>query len=200
LTIVAIAALALTNERFQRFKTLDSELILERAAGSVNRSFVELLLEYPMGNGLGGGGTSTPYFLQGLVRNPIGIENEYGRILCEQGIIGLLLWIGFIGWCAVRKTPFMPHPWLATRRLLWFCYMFFFLTAALGTGALTAIPGTFFLLLGIGWTMVVPVEERSVRQFAAVQRSKIPGLVAVSREQRFTAGGSYPARHPAEGF
>jgi hypothetical protein len=65
---------------------------------------------------------------------------------------------------------------------------------------LTAIPGTFFLLLGIGWTMVVPVEERSVRQFAAVQRSKIPGLVAVSREQRFTAGGSYPARHPAEGF
>src|SRR4029077_630072 len=89
LAIAAIAALTLTNERFQRFKTLDSSFVVERVGGSVNRNFLEILFEYPMGNGLGGGGTSTPYFLQGLVRNPIGIENEYGRILAEQGVIGL---------------------------------------------------------------------------------------------------------------
>ena len=190
LAIAAIAVLTLTNERFQRFKTLDSSFVVERVGGSVNRNFLEILFEHPMGNGLGGGGTSTPYFLQGLVRNPIGIENEYGRILAEQGVIGLLLWISFIGWCAVRRTPFRPHAWLATRRLLWFGYMFYFLTAAIGIGMLTAIPQTFFLLLSIGWTTVVPVEERSVRPYAAaVQRNRIPAQVAAWRGHRFAAGG-----------
>jgi hypothetical protein len=190
LAIAAIAVLTLTNERFQRFKTLDSSFVVERVGGSVNRNFLEILFEHPMGNGLGGGGTSTPYFLQGLVRNPIGIENEYGRILAEQGVIGLLLWISFIGWCAVRRTPFRPHAWLATRRLLWFGYMFYFLTAAIGIGMLTAIPQTFFLLLSIGWTTVVPVEERSVRPYAAaVQRNRIPAQVAAWRGHRFAGGG-----------
>jgi hypothetical protein len=192
LAIAAIAVLALTNQRFQRFKSLDSELMMERVAGSVNRSFLEILFEYPMGNGLGGGGTSTPYFLEGSVRHPIGIENEYGRILAEQGIIGLLLWISFVGWCAVRRTPFRPHPWLAARRLLWFAYMFYFLTAATGTGMLTSIPQTFFMLLGIGWTMAIPVEERSVRQFATGQRNKNPELAPVWRKRPFTAGGYNP--------
>src|SRR5579872_1042459 len=82
----ALAATALTNVRFQRFKSLsDTEGVTERIAGSVNRGFFEILSDYPMGNGLGGGGTSIPYFLEGEVRNPIGMENEYARILGEQG-------------------------------------------------------------------------------------------------------------------
>jgi hypothetical protein len=198
--MLAIAALALNNERFQRFKSLNSELMIERVGGSVNRGFIEVLSEYPMGNGLGGGGTSTPYFLQGLIRNPIMIENEYGRILAEQGVIGLLLWISFISWCAFRRTPFTPHPWRTARRLLWFSYMFYFCNAAIGLGMLTAIPQTFLMLLGIGWTMAVPVEERPVRQFATGQRDRVPELAPGSRKQRFPAVGYNPARRSAEGF
>ena len=58
------------NERWQRYKELDSQSVEDRISGSVNRSFLEVLVEYPMGNGLGGGGTSIPYFLASQVRNP----------------------------------------------------------------------------------------------------------------------------------
>src|ERR1700722_3824211 len=97
--LAAIGFAALSNTRFQRFKSLDdTDYVSDRIAGSVNRGFFEILLEYPMGNGLGGGGTSIPYFLEGSVRNPVGMENEYARILAEQGIIGLCLWLGFLVW------------------------------------------------------------------------------------------------------
>src|SRR6202008_181902 len=95
----AMVLAALSNVRFQRFKSLgDTEGVSERIAGSVNRGFWEILREYPMGNGMGGGGTSIPDFLEGEVRNPIGMENEYARILAEQGVVGLLLWFVFVVW------------------------------------------------------------------------------------------------------
>ncbi|MBZ5593063.1 MAG: hypothetical protein LAP39_12550 [Acidobacteriia bacterium] len=179
LAVIVLGALALSNERFQRFKSLgDSEMVMDRIAGSVNRSFLEVLLEYPMGNGLGGGGTSMPYFLQGAIRNPVGIENDYARILAEQGIIGLSLWIGFVFWCASRRTAFLKHPWLAGRRLIWYWYVLMFISAAIGLGMLTAIPGTFFFLLAIGWTTTEPAAEAPARSKDLRRSGKAPARPA----------------------
>jgi hypothetical protein len=162
--IVMIAALGITalgNVRFQRFKTLgDTDSVSERIAGSVNRGFFEILIEYPMGNGLGGGGSSMPYFLQGQVRNPIGMENEYARILSEQGILGLLFWVGLVGWFIMKaRTAFAKGPWTATRRLVWCLCVIDLATAFIGTGLLTSIPGTVFLILGMGWTSTPEARE-----------------------------------------
>jgi len=163
--IVVVGIIAMSNERFQRFKTLeDSDLVMERIAGSVNKSFVEVLEEYPMGNGLGGGGTSMPYFLEGSIVRPVAIENEYGRILAEQGFIGLLLWIGFVLWCLTKRTAFAASPWLASRRLIWVWYLESFISAAIGLGLLTGIPTTFMFLLGVGWAVVAPAKEPLVRR------------------------------------
>jgi hypothetical protein len=152
--IAAIGFVAMGNVRFQRFKTLgDTEGVTERIAGSVNRGFFELLTEYPMGNGLGGAGSSIPYFLQGQVRNPIGMENEYARILGEQGIIGLVLWVGLVVWFFFQApTAFAKGPWATSRRLVWCLSAFDLGTAFIGLGLLTSIPGTVFLVMGIGWT------------------------------------------------
>jgi hypothetical protein len=145
---------AATNARFQRFKSLsDTEGVADRIAGSVNRGFFEILTEYPMGNGLGGGGSSMPYFLQSAVRNPIGMENEYARILSEQGIIGLLIWLGFVGYVLSRGPKAMAQgPWATTRRMAWSLAAFALATAFIGTGFLTSIPSTAIHLLGMGWT------------------------------------------------
>ena len=132
----------------------------ERISGSVNRSFFEILVEYPMGNGLGGGGTSMPYFLEGQVRNPIGLENEYARILSEQGVIGLLLWVSFVIWFLSRfKKVFARGPWATCRRLVWCLSVIGLGTGAIGIGMLTAVPTTAILLLGIGWTATDMREE-----------------------------------------
>lgn len=162
LAIVGLVGIvALTNARFQRFKSLDdTDYVSERIAGSVNRGFWEILVEYPMGNGLGGGGTSLPYFLEAQVRNPIALENEYARILAEQGIIGLFMWLGFLGWFIYRgKAAFAKGRWATTRRLTWCLVAFGFSTAWIGTGILTSIPGTALLMLGMGWTAMKPRAE-----------------------------------------
>ena len=161
LVVGAIAIVAMSNARFQRFKSLGEKgAVTERIAGSVNRGFWEILQEYPMGNGLGGGGTSIPYFLEGQVRHPIGMENEYARILCEQGVIGLLLWLAFVLWyLASAPRAFAKSPWATTRRLTWSTTAFAFCTAWIGLGMLTSIPGTVVMLIVVGWTSVP--EERA---------------------------------------
>jgi len=153
---------ALTNERFQRFKSLsETENVTDRIHGSVNRRFLEILSEYPMGNGLGGGGTSIPYFLEGQVKNPIATENEFARILCEQGLVGLFLWLCFIMWYLSRAgMAFAKGPWRTSRRAVWGLSSFVLCTAWIGNGFLTAIPGTAIALLGIGWT-AVPMLTRT---------------------------------------
>jgi hypothetical protein len=103
-----------------------------------------------LGNGLGGGGTSIPYFLQYLIKDPVRVENEYGRILLEQGIPGLLLWISFIAWAFTRKRP-EANQWSFGRQLGWFTCAAYFGTAFIGTGLLTSIPQTCLLLLITGW-------------------------------------------------
>lgn len=160
--VAAIAAViwaAMHNDRWQRYKELDSQSVEERISGSVNRTFWEILEEYPMGNGLGGGGTSVPYFLASEVRNPIWVESEYCRIILEQGVIGFLLWIGFIGWFITNRSGFVKDEWLTGRRMAWYLCLFSFLTGAIGVGLLSAIPNTFLFLLCIGWTSVAPASE-----------------------------------------
>jgi hypothetical protein len=154
LLITAVGLTAISNQRFQRFQSLsDTDAVVERVRGSVNRGFFEILLEYPMGNGLGGGGTSIPYFLEGQVRNPIGMENEYTRILSEQGVIGLVLWLGFITWFLSRAgSAFANGPWVNGRRMAWCLAAVSLGTGWIGLGLFTSIPGTVVLLLSIGWT------------------------------------------------
>ncbi len=181
IVVGAVAVMALTNTRFQRFKSLgETSQVTDRIAGSVNRGFWEILVEYPMGNGLGGGGTSIPYFLEGDVRNPIGMENEYSRILSEQGVIGFLLWLSFILWFLSRaRTAFEKGPWAASRRLTWTISAFGFGTAWIGTGILTSIPATLLLMVGMGWTAVPEgpqpaLPERVPRPVRRLPRNYVP--------------------------
>ncbi len=159
--IAVMAIVALRNERFQRFKTLGSDSVEGRIAGSVNRGFLEILVEYPLGNGLGGGGTSIPYFLEGQVRNPIGMENEYARILAEQGVLGLMLWVGFIIWFLSQyRSIFAAGPWATSRRLIFGLSIFGLLTGMIGTGMLTSIPQTAVFILGIGF-LATPIKSEA---------------------------------------
>jgi hypothetical protein len=159
-----ISTVALSNTRLQRFKSLgDTEGVTERIAGSVNRGFFEILAEYPMGNGLGGGGTSIPYFLEGQVRNPVGMENEYTRILCEQGFIGLLLWLAFVFWFYSRaRVAFSKGRWSNTRRVVWCLAGISCGTAWIGLGMLTSIPQTMLMLLGMGLSALPEAPELPV--------------------------------------
>ena len=184
LVVAAVAAAALSNARFQRFKTLDdTDYVSERIAGSVNRGFWEILVEYPMGNGLGGGGTSLPYFLAGQVRNPIAMENEYARILAEQGVIGLVLWLAFLTWFFQRrKVAFASGPWSTARRITWCLTGIGFATAWIGTGILTSIPGTALLMLGMGWTIVKP---EALQEAAALSPTR--GVLRSPSEARIPA-------------
>jgi hypothetical protein len=142
-----------SEDRLQRFLTLkDVDIVSDRISISVNANFFEVLTEYPMGNGLGGGGTSIPYFLQDRVIPPtVFMENEYARIVLEQGIFGLLLWIAFIAWLFLRRPPGGANEWLIGRRLVWVVSAAFFVTGMIGVGLFTSIPGTVMMFLGVGW-------------------------------------------------
>jgi len=148
-----VSLMVVSSSRLQRFLTLsDTKYVKTRIAGSVNEGFLKLMVDYPMGNGLGGGGTNMPYFLASEVRNPVLIENEYGRILLEQGLPGLALWLTFVMWILTRPLPRRGERWYMGRWLARVAFGFSFATAPLGTGLLTAIPGTATLLLFAGWT------------------------------------------------
>ncbi len=156
-----------SNEgRLQRFMTLqDTDYVEARISISVNKGFIDRAIEYPLGNGLGGGGTSLPYFLQDRVKRPMIIENEYGRIMLEQGIPGLLLWIAFITWVFIRRITAPSDPWALGRRLAWFVCAAYFVTGVIGLGLLTSIPQTCLMLLLTGWiTVRQPVNaDKTVR-------------------------------------
>lgn len=159
--VVGVGIVAMSNERFQRFKSLeDTDALAGRLAGSVNRSFLEVITDYPLGNGLGGGGTSIPHFLASQVQRGVSVENEYARIALELGFPGFVLWLGFLGWVLVRGWSFHKQDrWANTRRLVWICAFVNFGLAVLGTGLLTAIPMTMMLLFSSGWLVTKPSPE-----------------------------------------
>ena len=161
------------QERLQRFTTLqDSDFISQRIAGSVNLNFFELARTYPLGNGLGGGGTSIPYFLQSRVRNSVHMENEYARILLEEGIPGVAAWLIFLLWAFTRSFRADPS-WQLSRRLMRVASLGAFASGLLGVGLLTSIPGTALLFLSIGW---IVVAERAEEPVAQPQRLVAPAL------------------------
>jgi hypothetical protein len=140
------------EQRLQRFTELrDTDSVAERVSWSVNMNFFEIAAKYPFGNGLGGGGTSIPYFLQSRIINPVLMENEYARIMLEQGITGLLIWIAFILWLLTRREEDPSDSWYLGRRLARTACAASFVTGLIGTGLLTSIPHTCFLLLLAGW-------------------------------------------------
>lgn len=153
--IGCVAWIVSMEERlFQRILTLSPDTIIERLSWSVNWTLVDFALQYPLGNGLGGGGTSIPFFLQHLIRDPRSIENHYGAILLEQGVPGLFLWLSFIAWALTRRTTRATDPWYFGRRLLWLTVALFFGQGVIGQGLLTAVPTSALLMLVLGWLVV----------------------------------------------
>lgn len=165
LVALAVAWVVSGQVRLQRFTTLsDPEFLAERISGSVNLNLLELARAYPLGNGLGGGGTSVPYFLQARVRNSVIMENEYARITLELGIPGLLVWVLFLLWFFSRPVP-ASASWPLTRYLVRVATGASFGLGLLGVGLLTSIPATAIMLLAAGWSVVpdqaaVPSAER----------------------------------------
>lgn len=155
--LVIVGLVVSGEERLQRFTTLtDFDFVEKRFYSSVNNRLIELLLNYPMGNGLGGGGTSIPYFLQSRLNgtaNPEGLENEYSRIFLEEGIIGILLWFIFIIWLLTRGEPHKRDDWFIGRRLAWVACFSYYAFGMIGTGMLTSVPQTAIQLLFSGWVI-----------------------------------------------
>lgn len=146
------------SERMQRFRTLqDADYVSERIQGSVNETFIEFATRYPMGVGLGGGGTSLPYFLQERVKDRVMMENEYARIMLETGLPGLVAWLAFIGWAFTRRAQRSVTTLPIVARLLWLVSALYFASAVTGTGLLTAVPLSVILMLYLGWMCARPV-------------------------------------------
>jgi hypothetical protein len=162
------------QERLQRFLSLrDTDYLSGRIAGSVDLDFIDVARTYPLGNGLGGGGTSIPYFLQSRIRNSVSIENEYARILLEQGIPGVLIWLTFLAWLFTRSHPCEPGAQFS-RTLIKVAGAGSFATGLIGVGLLTSIPGTAIMLLSLGW-VAVPAKLPDVVPESAAQGA---GLVS----------------------
>jgi len=149
------------NDRLTRFQLLsDTHATEARLSQSANDKFYDVLAEYPLGNGLGGGGTSVPFFLaQGMVKPRVMSENEYARIVLEQGWIGLGIFASFLCWVLTRPL-YRSDPWFAGRAVFKLFLMVTFATAFIGTGLLAAVPYSAMLLFGLGWVLMSPAPAR----------------------------------------
>lgn len=167
----ALVAFIVTRDtRLQRYETLEgAEEVGNRIQTSVNASFVNYAVLYPMGNGMGGGGTSIPYFLSSRMKERPMIENEYGRIMLEQGLPGLALWVIFIVWAFRQAWPSPGTSMRLGHLLAWTACAGYFGSALTGTGLLTAIPTTAFILLLLGWMI-----SRRHRVPAPVRKPAVP--------------------------
>lgn len=180
--ILLVGWLISTSERLQRFANLqDTEYVSNRVALSLNYGFLDAVATYPLGNGLGGGGTNVPYFLQQRLKNPIVIENEYARIALELGIPGLAIWILFVIWAFTRRVSRSSDSWRLGRRLAWFSGVLYFGTGWIGLGLLSSIPHAAFLLLNTGW-IVTPQREAAPIDSGAVEADPKRPLNVLSPE------------------
>jgi hypothetical protein len=173
IVIAAVGYVVAGEERLQRFTTLqDPEFLSERLVGSVNLTFFELAGKYPLGNGLGGGGTSVPYFLQNRIRNVVTMENEYARILLELGLPGLMMWALFIGWVFTRRHIRRTDMFYFGRRLAYIACACAFGMGLIGVGLFTSVPGTTLTFLLTGWFVVREVRAPPVPGIAAAAPEK----------------------------
>ena len=151
LCLAIVGVVVSQQERMQRFTKLkDTDDVKARVAISVNESFWDVALQYPLGNGMGGGGTNMPSFIAGQLRNRVLIENEYARILLEQGWMGFALWISFFLW-AFSRTPVGTHSWIPGRKVAGITSAAYCATAFIGLGLLVSIPQSLLILLSLGW-------------------------------------------------
>jgi hypothetical protein len=165
--VVAAVAVAATNERFQRAATIeDSEEVTERVQASANESFFQLMVDYPVGAGMGSSvGTSIPYFLADRAPPAIGLENEFSRILVDQGLVGLFLWLVFLVWLTCRPPPSrLDVPWGLAVIFMYGLVFANWATSFMGTGTLSSIPGSVLLLTQMG--ILVRVREVAQRNRA----------------------------------
>jgi hypothetical protein len=174
LLLIAVIGWGISGEnRLQRFLELrETDMVAERISSSVNMRFFEIAATYPFGNGLGGGGTSIPYFLQDQIRNPVTMENEYARITLEQGVVGLVFWGAFIIWLITRRANDPRDPWFLGRRLARVACIVLFVTGLTGTGLLTAIPQTSIFLLLAGW---VGAQQMRTRESVSISDKQLVG-------------------------
>jgi len=178
IVIACVGLVVMNNERMQRFTSLsDTDLVQERFNYSVNTTFLDTALKYPMGNGLGGGGTSVPYFLRDRLKNAVELENEYGRIMLEEGIPGLLIWVSFIVWVMLSPLPTKKNPWQLGLRLGRMYLAISFSTMVMGSGMLNSVPNTAFILMLVGWVSLrrlAPVAQKTM-QPDRVARTRLAG-------------------------
>ncbi|HWR13924.1 MAG TPA: hypothetical protein VN577_03795 [Terriglobales bacterium] len=183
LVLVAVGYLVASNPRLQRFTTLsNSEYVTTRIQSSVNVSIFDAIYEYPFGVGLGGGGTSMPYFLSDRVFRPVVVESELGRIQLETGLIGTVAWLGFFLWVFTRPRPTRDKPWFLGVRMSWFQCLAFCLTGFIGIGLLTAIPLTAMLMLLLGW--MACYHDKHTRVFASPAHSTFVSRPVANRNDR----------------
>ncbi len=127
------------SDRLQRFESLsDSELVERRVGTSVNLSFFEIVATYPLGKGLGGAtGTSVPFFLEDVALPQVGMENEFGRLALEEGLIGLVLWATFVIWALFRGPGRLMRFGGASDQALWALAWTAWILSFIGTGTLS---------------------------------------------------------------
>jgi len=141
------------DQRFQRASSLDdTEMVTNRIALSANDSFLDLATSYPLGAGMGSSvGTSIPFFLADQAPEQIGLENEYCRILIDQGWVGLGGWLLFLAWLLVRPPSYRTAgPWRLGSVCMYSVVLASWATAFIGSGLLSAVPGAVLLLCQMG--------------------------------------------------
>lgn len=176
------AIVAGSDERFQRSTTLgDSEFMSQRIEGSANEGFLGLMFQYPLGAGLGSAvGTSIPFFLNDVAPEQIGLENEYSRIVVDQGWLGLAGWIALLVCLyASPPSPRSPGEWRLAIVFMYSLTLAIWATAFIGTGILTSIPGTFLLMTQMGILVTVRYRrgvrgEVGVRVAPGMGRDSVP--------------------------
>ena len=151
--VVVITGLVVAdNPRMQRFTLLaDTQAVQQRVGVSMNKSLWEYAAEYPLGNGLGGGGTSMPYFLRDRLKDTVSIENQYGTILLELGLPGLLLWTALLVWTVLRGGRVYKGSWNVTQRSARVAVVCYSIAGGIGTGMFTSVPQSCLLMLAMGW-------------------------------------------------
>ncbi len=191
------------NERLQRIATLsETAAVSGRIRGSLNEKFLDLLTDYPLGAGMGSSaGTSIPFFLATKAPKKVGLENEYCRILIDQGWIGLLLWGGFLVW-----AHWPPPKRTGTHKAEPFVILMYALslstwgTAFIGTGLLTSIPGTVLLLTQMGVVIARRQQMQKTLKAADFHPLKaISSTTSDSTEERITVSAirqTSPTTHP----
>jgi hypothetical protein len=147
-----LLVLAGTSERLQRASSvIDADYVARRVEGSANTSFFALLRDYPIGAGMGSAsGNSIPYFLSEVAPQQIPLENEYARILVDQGWVGLAAWLAFVAWLFSRPPPVWGAPWWLGVAFMYALCLATWLTAFMGTGLLAGVPTAVLLLTEMG--------------------------------------------------